>query len=311
LWLLNIAYTQITGVYYFVDTSIPIAVFLGLHLLVTDPSTSPRTNIGRVIFGSLYGLSVAVLYALLELGGAPQFYDKLLCVPLLNLSVQIIDRVAGAGVLGRISAWSDARGAKKLNLLSMATWSALFFFMLGTGFIQGDHPGGSVEFWEQACEKRQRKACERLVRALDFQSAQGSSNASSRLAFHFLEGKITKKDPIAAAMLFARACDQGDLNVCSNLANLYINHGLGNPGDVERAIGYLEAFGPDANGRNLYFVGLAYATGRGRPVDKNKALALFQQSCDAGWLDACTQIEQMQGNGAGASVDPTAQTGDP
>ena len=148
LWMLNLVYTQVTGVYYFVDTSIPIAVFLGLHLLVTDPSTSPRTNVGRVIFGSLYGLSVAALYALLELGGAPQFYDKLLCVPLLNLSVQIIDRMAGAGVLGRISRWSDARGAQKLNLLSMATWGALFSFLLSTGFVERTHPGEFVEFWQ-------------------------------------------------------------------------------------------------------------------------------------------------------------------
>jgi hypothetical protein len=291
LWVLNLVYTQITGVYFFVDVGIPIAVFVGLHLLVTDPSTSPRTNVGRVIFGSVYGLSVAALYTLLELGGAPQFYDKLLCVPLLNLSVQIIDRIAGAGVLGRISRWSDARGAKKLNLLSIAAWGALFSFMLSTGFIGGTHPGESVEFWGQACEKRQRKACERLIRALDFHSEQGSSRASNQLAIHLLEGKITEKDPIAAAMLFARACDQGDLNTCANLAKLYIIHDLGNPDDVARAISQLEASGFDASGRNPYFIGLAYSTGRGRPVDKNKALAFFQQSCDAGWPEACSQLE--------------------
>ena len=51
-------YTGITGVPYFVDSEIPAAVFLGLHLLVTDPSTSPRTPLGRVIFGVLYGVGV-------------------------------------------------------------------------------------------------------------------------------------------------------------------------------------------------------------------------------------------------------------
>ena len=45
----------VTGVPYFVDSEIPSAVFLGLHLLVTDPSTSPRTPLGRAIFGVLYG----------------------------------------------------------------------------------------------------------------------------------------------------------------------------------------------------------------------------------------------------------------
>ena len=37
LYLLNVIYTSATGVYYFIDINIPIAVFLGLHLLVTDP----------------------------------------------------------------------------------------------------------------------------------------------------------------------------------------------------------------------------------------------------------------------------------
>jgi len=36
-------YAAVTGVPYFIDSEIPTAVFLGLHLLVTDPSTSPRT----------------------------------------------------------------------------------------------------------------------------------------------------------------------------------------------------------------------------------------------------------------------------
>jgi len=175
----------------------------------------------------------------------------------------------------------------------MATWGALFFFMLSTGFIGGDHPGESVEFWGKACEKKQRKGCERLIRALDFQSELGSSRASNQLAVHFLEGKITEQDPIAAAIFFARACDQGDLNTCANLAKLYIIHDLGNPDDVARAISQLEASGFDASGRNPYFIGLAYSTGRARPVDKNKALTFFQLSCDAGWPDACSQLEAI------------------
>jgi hypothetical protein len=46
LFAVNLAYTAATGVYYFVDSTIPIAVFLGLHLLVTDPATSPKSRKG-------------------------------------------------------------------------------------------------------------------------------------------------------------------------------------------------------------------------------------------------------------------------
>ena len=44
LFGLSALYTSLTGVPYFLDSEIPAAVFLGLHLLVTDPSTSPRSG---------------------------------------------------------------------------------------------------------------------------------------------------------------------------------------------------------------------------------------------------------------------------
>src|SRR6185503_4241508 len=72
-------YHAATGSFYFVDSHVPIAVFLGMHLLFTDPSTSPRTELGRICFGVLYGLSTVLLYDLL-LPTTPGFYDKLLQV---------------------------------------------------------------------------------------------------------------------------------------------------------------------------------------------------------------------------------------
>ena len=39
-------YFAATGIYFFYDSYIPIAVFLGMHLLFNDPSTSPRTELG-------------------------------------------------------------------------------------------------------------------------------------------------------------------------------------------------------------------------------------------------------------------------
>ena len=101
-WLFGLLYFQATGVYYFYDSYVPIAVFLGMHLLFTDPSTAPRTEGGRLLFGVLYGAGVVAGYALLGLAGAPTFYDKLLPVPLLNLSVVLLDRAARSGFLRRL-----------------------------------------------------------------------------------------------------------------------------------------------------------------------------------------------------------------
>ena len=100
-YLFGLCYYALTGTYYFFDSYIPIAVFLGMHLLFTDPSTAPRTDLGRMIFGVLYGLSTIALYALLGMAGLPTFYDKLLQVPLLNLSVKSIDRVVRSDALRR------------------------------------------------------------------------------------------------------------------------------------------------------------------------------------------------------------------
>ena len=60
-YLFGLLYFAATGIYFFYDSYIPIAVFLGMHLLFTDPSTSPRTELGRIIFGALYGLSTVAL----------------------------------------------------------------------------------------------------------------------------------------------------------------------------------------------------------------------------------------------------------
>ena len=115
-----------TGVPYFVDSDIPSAVFLGLHLLVTDPSTSPRTPLGRAIFGVLYGLGVFGLYALLGALGLPTFYDKLLCVPLLNLAVPCIDRsVRAIGERPMLHALGLDGPLGRANLAHMAVWVAV------------------------------------------------------------------------------------------------------------------------------------------------------------------------------------------
>ena len=53
-------YHSVTGSYFFVDSHIPIAVFLGMTLLFTDPATSPRTLVGRILYGVLYGLTTVL-----------------------------------------------------------------------------------------------------------------------------------------------------------------------------------------------------------------------------------------------------------
>ena len=225
LFGLSAAYATWTGVPYFVDSEIPAAVFLGLHLLVTDPSTSPRSPMGKALFGALYGVGVFALYAILGAAGAPTFYDKLLCVPLLNLSVRGIDAaVAGLHERGfalpalALLGKAPARGAgARLNLAHMGVWVAFFAVMAVTGRTDGRHAGDSLPFWETACLETRRNACERLLRIEASYCRDNSAWACNELGVHYTEGVTTSADPALGREYFARACELRFQAACLNL----------------------------------------------------------------------------------------------
>ena len=127
----SLAYAAATGSSFFIEAYIPIAVFLGMHLLFNDPSTSPRTDLGRIIFGVLYGSSIIALFALLGLAGVPTFYDKLLGVPILNLMIQIIDRAARSQRVRRFDPTTLAKSLTppRRNLAYMSVWGVIFVLM--------------------------------------------------------------------------------------------------------------------------------------------------------------------------------------
>jgi tetratricopeptide (TPR) repeat protein len=130
-YLFGVAYVAATGTEFFPERPVPIAVFLGMHLLFTDPSTSPRSELGRLIFGVLYGLSVVGLLALLTFLNVPTFYDKLLPVPILNLLIQRIDRVAGSNALKRLDPAAIGKSLlpRWRNLAYMSMWAITFVTM--------------------------------------------------------------------------------------------------------------------------------------------------------------------------------------
>jgi hypothetical protein len=307
LCLLNLAYTGSTGVYQFVDTNVPIAVFLGLHLLMTDPATSPRSNAGRIMFGSLYGVGSFVLYGILTDLGAPEFYDKLLTVPLLNLSVQAIDRLSKVGWIGKFNRWEASFHPRKLNLVHMGCWVALFAVMLGSGYVEAPHAGGSIAFWRKAYEEGKPRAGEKLLRLLKSQTEKGSGEASNQLGLAYLEGKLVGHDLGAATHCFARACELGHDGGCANLTAQFFAQQGAQPGALLlSAMDRLEQeCGKSGNGRNCFLIGFAHETGRGRPLDKSRALEFYQQGCARGNLDASKALARIRITGSDANIDLT------
>ncbi len=205
---LSAVYYALTGVPYFIDSDIPSAVFLGMHLLVTDPSTSPRTPLGRTIFGISYGVGVFGLYSLLGSMGMPTFYDKLLCVPLLNLLVPSIDRFVmslGPRPLLRRLALDGPLG--RGNLAHMTVWAGIFTLMTATGSADGMHRGDALPFWVQACEENRPTACQRLVRIENSYCSDNAGWACNELGRHYTEGRIVAADAEQALKYFSRACE--------------------------------------------------------------------------------------------------------
>lgn len=265
-------YSAWAGVPYFIDSDIPAAVFLGLHLLITDPSTSPRTPPGKMLFGALYGAGVFALYWILGAAGAPTFYDKLLCVPLLNLSVRGID-----ALMHRIEpsrAWHALRADwmfTRPNLAYMTVWVALFASMSALGRTDGTHPGDRLPFWVQACEEGRRNACDRLMQLEATYCSDASAWACNEMGAAYAEGTITPPDPQLAAAYFSRACELRFQPACVNLLD---------PGDVART-----------DPRVLDLRLLLRAGGRnlmGTPEPE-----LFERACGHGWAFACERVAAL------------------
>ena len=219
LFGLGAAYRAMTGTYFFVDSYIPAAVFLGMNLLFTDPSTSPRTELGRLVFGVLYGLSVAALYAALEAAGAPTFYDKLLAVPLLNLSVQAIDRWARSDAVRRIdpAALGRSLAPRRRHLAYMALWAAAFLPINAAEGV-GDVREAGLPLWRHACDRGRLEACRALAATYAPECVAGSPRACNELGILAAEGLVSS--PLPAQAAFARACGFGLPAGCANAEEL-------------------------------------------------------------------------------------------
>lgn len=206
-------YFAATGTYLFYDAFISLPVFLGMHLIVTDPSTSPRSESGRIAFGAMYGLGVVGVYVLLRAVGAPSFYDKLLPVPLLNLMVRRIDAVERSGWLARLDPARIGRAISPAtrNLGYTSIWAGVFL-ALSLGHGVGDrHPGQYLPFWNRACEDGSERAC-RYANFMTFNyCTRGSGWACNEWGAYLAQAGDDR-----AGQAFQRSCELGFEPACDN-----------------------------------------------------------------------------------------------
>jgi hypothetical protein len=276
----SLLYYGATGTFFFRDAYIPIAVFLGMHLLFTDPATSPRTEQGRVIYGVLYAVFTISLAAVLESTGAPTFYDKLLPIPILNLMVRRIDAWGEAPVFRRLEP------ARVLGTLGVATpryataglWALIFGVMSLTGGVGDDHPGQYLPFWEQACRDGSDRACRTVVQMEGVYCARGSGWACNERGI-VLASRLS--DPASARGDFQQACSRGFSAGCENVVRL-----TSGTTSFERA---------DPPFEDLPIV----IRGSKGAVTEESPEALYALACERGWSSMCAGPPQSASLGPG------------
>ena len=272
----GLLYFAATGVYFFYDSYIPVAVFLGMHLLFTDPSTAPRSEVARIMFGVLYGLSTVALYALLGYAGVPTFYDKLLFVPVLNLSVQLLDRLTLARWLRQFErgAFDRSHSQRQRNLAYIVVWAAVFSVMSAVQGVGDRHPGQWVPFWQEACSQGRTYACSYLADMQETYCRSGSGWACNEAGILHIalarSGTDRRRLNAAdAAETLGRGCDLDFGPACQN---------------VERLASGFNSFEHGQPTLQDYPIILRGTKG---PITDRSPAALYARACNQGWDNTC------------------------
>jgi len=330
IWGLGGLYYAVTGAWLFVDTAIPIAVFLGMLLLVTDPSTTPNSDAGRMLTGVIYGASVVGFYIWFRAIDVPAFFDKLLMVPVLNLMVPWMDRLAERLRLDRL--WSHIAIRRRMAVHT-GIWMVAFCVIVPR--LEA-HPGHDPELWRTACRGEAPFACENLASLYEGLCVRGSAEACfnlglmldtgdeipsrpaaakrpleracglgfgpgcGRLGLMYALGRGGEPDPTQAASLFGRACQAGDADGCANLAVL-LREGRGVPEDRARATKLERVACSDGVIEACKRVADAILREGGR--DRSVAARALTRLCDADDLGACANLGLMLLRGDGVPTD--------
>jgi Sel1 repeat len=270
----GLAWYGVFGTYYFVDAFVPAAVFLGMHLLFTDPSTSPRTELGRILYGVLYGLGVVALFGLLGRLGMPTFYDKLMAVPLLNMTIQLIDAAARSKWLHAIDPARLGRALKvrQRNLAYIAVWAVAFVVVSDP--MAAYRPRRWVPFWQQACVEDRRNGCQVLSQLEKGYCTDGSGWACNDLGLLAASGRAAQA--MAPKEAFERACALRMPAGCANLALVFASA-------APDASLYRRS--PPAPGD--YPILLQEGQGR---LDGLSPAELYDRACRQGWADGCVRL---------------------
>ena len=318
---LSATYFALFGTYYFVG-GLPLPVFIGMLLLVTDPATAPRTDLGRVMYGVLYGLGTFAAYGLLDFFGQKTFYDKLLPIPLVNLSVRALDRLATSPRLARLDPgrWLAGIRPRAKHLVYMTAWAIAFLGVRAVHGLGDTHPANRVPFWLHACDEGRRNACKVVVTMESVLCGRGSGWACNEFGIYVAERRADLADRFPPAASFAAACElefeAGCLNARREGGRSYL-HRPPSLGDYELLL-ESKALPRNPTAADLVEVACAHGWTDGCmskgylftlsdlvPHDAARAVRGFEQACAGGLAGGCVEAADIYRDGAGGvTADP-------
>jgi TPR repeat protein len=249
------------------------------------------------------------------------YFDKLIQVPLLNLSVPLLDFIGRRLPLEKL----------KLNLeiptvryAFLGLWIPVFLF----GFLPGmaDHPGRRVGFWSDKCDASMAAAdhkgdpaedpfCRNLSMFLRDSCTAGRvtpPDDCNLLGTMYEDGVGVPRNDAYAARLHEKACEGGLPVACSDLG-LMVLEGRGGPANPQLALDLFKRAcdegAPDGCQNYGAVLGQRSAGDPQRIAEAKTALVraatLYTQACEAGDKEACQRIEEIKaGNRAPPSEQP-------
>jgi hypothetical protein len=220
------------------------------------------------------------LYQLLGSAGLPTFYDKLLQVPLLNLSVKGIDRLAGSRLLRALDPAAIGRSLapRQRHIAYMAVWGVVFAIMSAVQGVGDMHPGQWAPFWRQACLDGRPYACPYLADLQLNSCNRGSGWACNEaglmdVALSRSGEDLRRLDAVGAAEPFRRGCDRGVDTACQNLNVL------------TTGVGRFASVPPTVDDFPIILRG-----SKGEILERDPSV-LYALACRRGWPETCDLAE--------------------
>ena len=154
---------------------------------------------------------------------------------------------------------------------------------------------------EEVVKKDYVKVFEYTKRACEFDSNIGCNN----LGYIYGNAEGVELDLEKSIYYYTQACEKDYALACLNLGGLFKEGWYGAKIDNRRAFTYFKkASTLDTDGEGYYELGQMYKEGLGTVKNETKAKELFQQACEEGYEDACTNtIDEISDNATSSEIN--------